>query len=108
MQKSQIRLSSVLTFIVTPYTRGLKHAASGPHVARQMHLCGPRTPQKNYKIIIFDQIKLILRAFLVYCGPQSILSLECGPPNNLSLRPLPYTVCFTDLVKLNLPLVVQF
>ncbi len=24
------------------YARGLKHAARGPHVARQMCLCGPR------------------------------------------------------------------
>jgi hypothetical protein len=30
--------------------------------------------------------------FLVNCGPQSILSLECGTPTNLNLRLLHYAV----------------
>jgi hypothetical protein len=29
---------------------GLKHTARGPHVARQMHLCGPRTSKKTTKL----------------------------------------------------------
>ena len=75
-------------------TRGPR-AACGPPDA----LVRPANTSKNNKNIKFDQIKLILRAFLVNCGPKklffqancgprSIFSLECGPPTKLSLRPL--------------------
>jgi hypothetical protein len=33
-----------------------------------------KRPSKNDKSIKFDQIKLILRAFLVFCGPQQLFS----------------------------------
>ncbi len=33
-----------------PYCRGLKHAARGPYVARQMHMCGQQTSQKMTKL----------------------------------------------------------
>ncbi len=60
----------------------------------------PANIPKNDKIMNFDQIQLILRAFLgncglqklflLNCGPRNIFSLECGPLLNLSLRPLVY------------------
>ncbi len=34
----------------TLYYRGLKHAARGPHVARQRCLCGPRLSFKQTKL----------------------------------------------------------
>ncbi len=71
------------------YNRGLKHAARRPHVARQMHLCGPRTPQKNAKSIMFDQIKPIFRAFLVYCGPQKLFSYKLRPAEHFISRMWP-------------------
>ncbi len=46
----------------------------GPHVACQMHLCGPRAPQKNDKSIKFEKIWFSLMAFLVNCGPQKLIS----------------------------------
>jgi hypothetical protein len=80
--------------------RGLKQPARGPHVVRQMHLWGPRTPQKMprelylIKLSLFWGLFLYIAArksvFLINCVPRSILFLECGPPTNLSLRPLLY------------------
>jgi hypothetical protein len=39
-----------------PYNKflGLKHMTSGPHVARQLCLCGPRSSQRNRKSLNFD------------------------------------------------------
>jgi hypothetical protein len=58
-------------------------------VARQMYSCGPRTPQKNDKSIKFDQIKLILRAFLVNFGPQKLFSYKLRPAEHFFSRMWP-------------------
>jgi hypothetical protein len=46
----------VLIFLLKPfgYNSGLKHAACGPHVARQVHLCGPlKHPIKGSNLAYF-------------------------------------------------------
>jgi hypothetical protein len=45
------------------------------HVARQMHLRGTLT-SKTDKMIKFEQIQLIFRAFLVICCPHKLFSIQ--------------------------------
>ncbi len=49
----------------------------------------PRNTSKNAKSIMFDQIKLILRAFLVYCGPQKLFSYKLRPADHSISRMWP-------------------
>jgi hypothetical protein len=74
---------------------GLKHAARWPHVARQMHLCGPRITQKITRVENLINLayfkdyygKLVpAKAFSNKLRPATgPFSLECGSPMNLSL-----------------------
>jgi hypothetical protein len=58
---------------------GLKHAASGPHYARQMHICGPLLSRKLTKLLIFDQIQLNLIGFSNCLARRRFYPLNCGP-----------------------------
>ncbi len=69
-------------------TRG-PQAACGPPDA----FVRPANTSKNDKSVKFDQIWLILRAFLVNCGPQKLSSYEQRPTehfflSNVDLRPI--------------------
>jgi hypothetical protein len=68
-------------------------------------ICAARDhPKSDINLINVDQIYLTLRAFLLNYGPRSIFSLECGPPINLSLRPLVLSIINNDqLLQVKIP-----
>ncbi len=89
-----------------------------PHVACQIHLCGPRTFQK-LKILNFDQVQWFWKFFLQIVAQKSFFSnklrltenfsLECGHSINLSLKPLwrrlweGVKICVTSFVYCPVP-----
>jgi hypothetical protein len=52
-------------------------------------LVRPANTSKNDKSIKFDQIRLIFRGFLVYCGPQKLFSYKLRPAEHFFSRMWP-------------------
>jgi hypothetical protein len=65
-------------------TRGPRAACGLPDA-----LVRPANTSKHDKSLKFDQIKLYLRAFLAFCGPQKLFSYKLGPAEHFFSRMWP-------------------
>ncbi len=89
--------NAILSKLSSVLIRGLKHAASGPHVAHQMHLCGP------YKRLLFDQNYVILRVFQVICGSLKLFYIKVWPAEHFSFEMCPADECELETPGLDQP-----